>query len=355
MSRREKGPRAALLRGALAVAEPFYAAAAVSRNWLFDTGLRKTTRLPRPVISVGNLTTGGTGKTPAVRWLAERLSDAGRRVGVVSRGYGATPGELGDEQLMLRRLLNESGAARDVAVVAHPDRVAAGRRLLGKRPEVDAIVLDDGFQHRRLARDLDIVLVSAANPFGYEHVLPRGMLREAPRGLVRAGAVILTHADRATEDQVLAIERRVRAHNATVPIYRAIHAPSALRVADDERPLPANALRGSRWFALSAIADPEAFVRQVRSIAGDGAGQRSFPDHNDYGGADLVAVRRDALAAGADAIVTTEKDWAKLRTLPGAVTGTPPIWRLDVVIRFTRDADEQRLWEQVLRVVEGHR
>jgi tetraacyldisaccharide 4'-kinase len=354
MSGREKGARAALLRGALAAAEPLYAAAAVTRNWLFDSAIRKSHRLPRPVISVGNLTTGGTGKTPVVRWLAERLADAGRRVAVIARGYGARQGELNDELLMLRRLLNEGGTRRDVALAAHPDRVAAGRRLLAERPEVDTILLDDGFQHRRLARDLDIVLLSAANPYGYDHLLPRGMLREPVRGLARAGAVILTHADQSSGHQLSAQERRVQGYNEATPVYRAVHAPSCLRVGDDERPRPLDELRGRRWLAVSGIADPRTFVRHLGSMGGFFAGHRAFPDHHRYTGADLAAVQREAIATGAEVILTTEKDWAKLRTLAGAVEANPPIWRVDVGIQFLGDGEEQRLWEQVWRVVQGH-
>src|SRR4051794_25843593 len=148
MSGQERGPAAGLLRAALAAAEPFYATAALARNWTFDAGVRTSHRLPRPVISVGNITTGGTGKTPVVRWLAGRLRDAGRQVAVLARGYGARPGELGDEQLMLRRLLNDMPGVGPVSIVANPDRVAAARKLLGEQPGVDTFVLDDGFQHR---------------------------------------------------------------------------------------------------------------------------------------------------------------------------------------------------------------
>src|SRR5687767_11141712 len=168
MSGEQAGLVAGVLRTGMSAAEPFYAAVAAARNRLFDAGLRKSHLLPRPVVSVGNITTGGTGKTPVVRWLAERLRDHGRRVAVLARGYGATAGEAGDEQVMLDHLLNDGTTdARRVVLVANPDRVAAATRLLGERPETDAFVLDDGFQHRRLARDLDVVLVSATSPFGY--------------------------------------------------------------------------------------------------------------------------------------------------------------------------------------------
>ena len=126
------------------------------------------------------------GKTPVVRWMADRLRADGRHVAVLARAYRAARGEFGDEQVMLDRLLNDDHADNRVTVVANPDRVAAAGRALARRPDVDVFVLDDGFQHRRLARDLDVVLLSATNPFGYEHVLPRGMLREPLAGLRRA-------------------------------------------------------------------------------------------------------------------------------------------------------------------------
>jgi tetraacyldisaccharide 4'-kinase len=356
MSGRERGPRAALLRGVLSAAEPFYAAAAAGRNWLFDAGLRKSHRLPRPVVSVGNITTGGTGKTPVVRWLAGRLRDNGRRVAVLARGYGARPGHPGDEQLMLQRLLSQDATGHSVTVVANPDRVAAANRLLREQPGIDAFVLDDGFQHRRVGRDLDIVLVSATNPFGYGHVLPRGLLREPLRGLRRAGAIVITHADQVSQSELSAIERRTREHGATAPVYRAIHAHAELHVeaGGETRRQPLSELRGRSWFAACGIGDPDTFLRQLQSVGGRCAGYRWFADHHRYTADDLAAVRREALAAGAEVVVTTEKDWAKMEGLSSARDDHPPVWRVDVQIRFLGDG-EQRLWGQVWQVVAGDR
>jgi tetraacyldisaccharide 4'-kinase len=355
MSGEARGASAAMLRALLSAAEPFYAAAASARNWTFDTGLRRSHRVAPPVISVGNLTTGGTGKTPVVRWLAQRLREAGRHVAVVARGYGARLGELGDEQLMLSRLLNDKGDSNRVTVVANPDRVVAVRNLLHDTPGVDAIVLDDGFQHRRLARDFDILLLNAANPWGYGHVLPRGMLRESVRGIARAGAIILTHSDQAPGHQLNAIENTIRRYNATAPIYRAVHTLSSVRVAKDDTPHPIDDLRGRAWFAVSGVADPGRFIDQLRSAAGRCAGHRAFPDHHAYTDADLAAVRRDAEAANAEVIVTTEKDWAKLQAMPAARAGSLPIWRVDVSIQFLGEGEEQRLWDQVWDTVSRHR
>lgn len=345
MSGEARGAGAAALRVTLAAAEPVYAGAAALRNWIFDRGLRTPRRLLRPVISVGNITTGGTGKTPVVRWLASRLREHGRHVAVLARGYGAEPGKPGDEQIMLERLLNVGGMD-PVAVGAHPDRFALGSRLLSERPKIDAFVLDDGFQHRQLARDLDIVLINATSPFGYGHVLPRGMLREPLAGLSRAGAFVITHADQVAGADVSDIERRIREHNPDAPIYRAAHAHAGLTTASGET-RPPDELGTKGWFAICGIGDPQTFVRQLESAGGRRAGHRWFADHHRYTAADFDEVRRDARAAGADVLVTTEKDWAKLESLAAAGNDDLPILRVDVRTEFFDD-DEAQLWAQIL-------
>ena len=353
MSGQARGAGGSLLRAGLSAAEPFYAAAAAARNWLFDRRLKASHRLPRPVISVGNITTGGTGKTPVVRWLAESLRGRGRRVAVLARGYGAPAGQLGDEQLMLMRLLNEGRAGEPVTVAANPDRVSAGRRVLLERPDIDVFVLDDGFQHRRLARDLDIVLVNATTPFGYDHVLPRGMLREPIAGLRRCGAVVITHADQLSPPELEAVERRIRGVAPAVPVYRATHEHAGFHC-DGGRAHPAtlalDELKSRDWFAVCGIGDPKTFLRQLESVGGRCVGFRWFADHHRYTAADLTDVRNEARAAGADVIVTTEKDWTKLRTFPDAADGELPVWRVDVRVRLPGD-DETRLLEQVWQAV----
>src|SRR4051812_37835557 len=231
MSGEDRSLRASLLRGATAAAEPFYAMVAAARNRAFDAGVRKTHRQPRATISIGNITTGGTGKTPVVRWLAQRLRESGRHVAILSRGYKAEPGKLGDEQLMLDHALNSPVEQQRIPIVANPDRIAGANEALRLRADTDVFLLDDGFQHRRAERDLDIVLVSATNPFGYGRVLPRGMLREPLSGLRRAGAVVITHADQVGDSDLTTIERTIRRYNPAAPIYHAVHAHAALRSA----------------------------------------------------------------------------------------------------------------------------
>lgn len=342
------GPRAATLRALLGIAEPFYAAATILRNRLFDFGIRPIHRLPRPVISIGNITTGGTGKTPMVRWLAEHLRDAGRRVAILSRGYGAAGSELGDELSMLDCALNDGSAAR-VPLRANPDRLAAGRALLDEHPETDLFILDDGFQHRRVARDLDVVLISAAEPFGFGHVLPRGMLREPLSGLRRAGAIVVTHADQADPQNLREIEEQIRRHNSVAPLYRAVHAHTGLRggmsPTDREPEYPMEELTCRRFFAFCGIADPRSFDRQLSRLASGCAGRRWYMDHHRYTREDLESLQREARAAGADTLVTTDKDWVKISQLI-APDFTLPVLRVEMRVRFEGE-DDKRLLNQI--------
>ena len=352
-SRRGLAPAA--LRMATAAAEPFYAGAMRLRNALYDTGVKSSTRLPRPVVSIGNITTGGTGKTPAVRWLAGRLRDAGRKVAVLSRGYKAGPETLGDEQQMLDQQLNGPGL-RAILLRANPSRVSAARDALNQHPDIDVFLLDDAFQHRRVARDFDLVLLNATEPFGFGHVLPRGMLREPLGGVKRASGFLLTHADAASPEQLQALESRLRKLNPTTPFYRARHAPAGLRSADVSSAHPANHslddLRSTRFFAFCGLANPQSFHRELSALGDAYAGHRWFPDHYRYTANDLAAVRAQAVVQRADVLVTTEKDWVKLAGLPGVGESEEPIWRLDVELSFLGD-DEQRLYQQIQSVIRG--
>ena len=307
MSGQTHGGVAAAARAALALAEPAYVSAAARRNRRFDTGRREILRLPRPMISVGNLTTGGTGKTPAVQWLVRKFQARGRCPGVLLRGYRKSANDVAsDEEALLRETLR-------VPVVADPDRFRAGTALLAAWPEVDILVLDDGFQHRRVARDYEIVLIDATNPFGFDHVLPRGLLREPVAGIARADLVLITRSNQVDASTLTAIDTRIREHHAAVPIVRTIHAPAAFCV-DDER-LPIDALRGSRVFAVSGIGNPAAFEHSLVEAGVEVVGRMRFGDHHAYRDADLSKVFASQQAAGASHLMTTEKDWVKLAPL----------------------------------------
>src|SRR5436190_16306424 len=183
-----KGPLAIVLRGALWMLAHPYGWIVRRRNARFDRGLVQPTKVAAPVISVGNLTVGGTGKSPFVAWLARWFLDRGTSVTIISRGYGSRGGKPNDEALELAARLP------GVPHLQNPDRIAAANQALATNP-AQVLILDDGFQHRRLARDLDIVLLDALAPFGYGHLLPRGLLREPIESLARAQVVALSRSD----------------------------------------------------------------------------------------------------------------------------------------------------------------
>jgi tetraacyldisaccharide 4'-kinase len=358
MSGRRSGPAAALARTGLSIVEPFYAGAMVLRNLAFDAGLHKAHRLPRPVISVGNITTGGTGKTPVVAWIADQLRAAGRHPAILLRGYKSISGKgapISDEQQLLTAALNPpGGATAAVPVVADPDRVRGSAIALGRHPEIDVFLLDDGFQHRRVARDLDVVLISATNPFGYGHVLPRGLRREPMRGLRRAGVFLVTHANEAAAEQLRQITQTLAHHNAAAPVFRADHTLTGFREfnpAAPDRPIKRSMsdLGSVRYFAACGIGQPESFLAALKSRHGAACiGHRFFPDHHAFTDADLLALHTAARGAGADVLIVTEKDWVKLAGLP-SLRETCRIWRAQLGIHFW-ESDAEQLRQRIMAI-----
>jgi tetraacyldisaccharide 4'-kinase len=331
---------ARLTRLATAAVEPGYATVMRARNLLYDAGWKRSHDLGRPSISVGNLTTGGTGKTPMVDWLANRLADAGRHPAVLLRGYGSSDGEGSDELAVLRRSLGDR-----VPVQANPSRVAGGTAVLERSPEVDAFVLDDAFQHRRAKRAFDLVLISATNPFGYEHVLPRGLMREPPAGLRRASAVVVTRCDAVAPDRLETIVQRIRRHHSAVPIYRADHVHSAVWFPATDTTRPIETLSADPFFAVAGIGDPDALDQQLARHGSTYRGHRWFADHHAYASADVEQIHA---AAGSARILTTEKDWVKLATV---VAPADDRWAvLKLAVRFAGD-DERRLLKQILAAI----
>ncbi len=304
-SARGVGPAAA--RACLAALAAPYAAAVAARNAAYDAGLLAARPAPVPVVSIGNLTLGGTGKTPLVAWAARRLAAAGLRPAIVSRGYGAATGTRSDEAAELALVVP------GVPHVADRDRLAGARAAAAAG--ADCVVLDDGFQHRRLARDLDVVAVDATDPFGCDRLFPRGLLREPATGLARAGAIVLTRADTVTAARRREIRDRVAAERRAAPPVawaEAEHRPVALRRWEDA-PLPIDDIRGRRVVACAAIGNPAAFRATLESLGVDVVGFRTFPDHHAYGAADLAALAACAADARADVVITTLKDLVKVR------------------------------------------
>ncbi len=324
-----RGPGPACLRTALAALAAPYGLATTARNAWYDWGLGVVHAAILPVISVGNLTLGGTGKTPLVAWVARQLAAAGRRPAVVSRGYAARAGQQSDEAAELEILLPA------VPHVANRDRVAgvAAAAVRG----ADVSILDDGFQHRRLRRELDIVAIDASDPFGCGRLFPRGLLREWPGGLTRAGAVVLTRAEAvpaARRAEIRAAVTRARRHTAPPIWVETEHRPVAIRSAGGSTE-PIDSLRGRRVAAFCGVGNPAAFRRTLETAGVDVVGFRPFADHHDYTTADLEALAGWAGERAADQVVTTLKDLVKIRR---ETLGGRPLAAIEVAIEPLTDA-----------------
>ncbi|HEV3138178.1 MAG TPA: tetraacyldisaccharide 4'-kinase [Pirellulales bacterium] len=335
VSGRRRGPLATLARAALRLLEWPYAASVRWRNLRYDRGLALIVRVEVPVISVGNLTLGGTGKTPTIEWLARWFADQQVRVGLVSRGYGAKPGHVNDEALELARKLP------DVPHVLDPDRAGGARQAIQKFG-CRLVLLDDAFQHRRIARDLDIVLVDALEPDGFGHVFPRGTLREPLSGWNRADVVMLTRTELAGETERAAIRQRVREHAPEAIWVEATHAPQCLESASGERQ-SLDSLKGQRVAAFCGIGNPAGFRHALVDCGFQLADIREFADHFVYSRGDIEALVRWSDGLDVAAVLCTCKDLVKI-TIPWA--GRAPLWAVSSRLQITHGQAE---FERALR------
>jgi tetraacyldisaccharide 4'-kinase len=292
------------------------------RNGLYDRGLFRQEKLPCPVISVGNLVVGGTGKTPMVILLAKLLREKGRRPAVLSRGYGARTKapvnivsdgnrilmgwhEAGDEPVLIARSIS------GVPVLTGPKRHLTGRAAIGDFG-ADVLILDDAFQHRALHRDLDIVLIDAASPFGNGRLLPGGPLREPAEALGRAHLLIRTGCCKGSEKPLPV--------SSEMPFFRGFHRPLGVVEGQTGRLIPATSLQGQKVCAFAGIGRPEAFRRSLIELDCEIVAFHAFPDHHPYSHRDLDFLRRLAAKTGTDRIVTTEKDGVRLADFPDFLT-----------------------------------
>ena len=294
-----------------------------TRDWLYARGVLKSRTLGLPVVSVGNLTVGGTGKTPAVELAVQTLLELGQRPAIVSRGYGRRSGgiqivadtasirldaeDAGDEPFLLARRLP------GVPVVVGGNRYDAARRAV-ERFGVTAIVLDDGFQHRTLGKSLEIVMVRAHQPWGNGRLLPAGPLREPLTALRKADLVVATGA--AGPDELARVTAVIRRHAAEVPVVGGAYVPTECWETASMRPVEPSHLSGLRLLAFAGIGSPASFERTLREVGVGLAEMRVFVDHHWYSQADLVDLGGRAAALGAQGMITTEKDWVRLRRLP---------------------------------------
>ncbi len=296
-----------LLRYLLRLTSVVYRMAMGLRNFCYDRGWLKSYRMPVPVISVGNITTGGTGKTPLVIWICELLSKRSVRCAILTRGYKTDNEKFSDEPAILAR------ACPQAKVIVDADRVSAAAKAIS---EFDAgiLVMDDGFQHRRLRRDLDIIAIDATCPFGYGRVLPAGLLRESKNAIKRAHAVVITRYDQATPDDIGKLEETIDRIAPGITIAKAIHQhPNACLPKD--RILTLEELREKRIFAFCGVGNPNAFLNRLNEFGLDVLGSKVYNDHHNYNLQDVEDIYKEARELEADLILSTQKDWVKTTLL----------------------------------------
>ncbi len=329
----------ALVRGLLRFISWPYGAVVYVRNRAFDRGVKPVVKLPVPVISVGNITTGGTGKTPTVIMVVKYLEQLGKRPAVLTRGYGAPRGGVADEVLVIRQ------SCPGVPVVVNPDRVAGGREAIEKH-QAEVLVLDDGFQHRRIGRDMNIVLIDATSPMGIPGLFPRGSWREPPGNLSRATHIMLTRCEQVSPELADLAADLLSQWVGPKHIYQQSTQVTGLFDAAG-RAVP---LAGQPVVLFAGVGNPDGFLSTVRSLGLHVLAGCWFGDHHNYDvGRDFAAMEASAREHRACAYVTTQKDAVKLNTASRAGL---PIWHVRIE-SCIRNPVQEHQWRSALAEVTG--
>ncbi len=293
------------------------------QNRRYDRGVG-VTKLDRPVISIGNLSAGGTGKSPMVHWVARQLQQSGQKPVIAMRGYRAQPGMMGDEEREHREALP------GIEIVAQPDRIGGLNELFASETDVDCVVLDDGFQHRKIARDLDIVLIDASSPPFKDALLPRGFLRDPESSLERADFVVITHRELVSDGEMRTLVSWLGSKVPDCPIAIASHEWGSLQVhrlfdegesSDAEKPddwsmetVACESMPAMRVLGMCGIGNPAGFFEQIRNLGWELVEEIELPDHHAYSCQDemrwLINLAADSKV---DAVCMTRKDWVKVR------------------------------------------
>lgn len=353
-----------MLRTGLGKASTVYEKVVEYRNTRYNDPKRVCT-MPVPVISVGNITVGGTGKTPMVRYVCEQLAKEDHHVSVLSRGYKADNNKKpivvsrqgtvdvssfisGDEAWLLAKTLPHAN------VIIGSKRVESAKIAVNDL-ESDVLVLDDGFQHRALHRDADIVLIDASHPFGYEAVLPRGLLREPLHNLDRATYIVLTKTDLVDSDQLEGLRQRIHRLAPRVPVAETIHRTLGFQTLEEwSQNGPIHSIEDydqTQLLAISGIGQPGSFLSNLKGYGFTVSDMMSFGDHHDYTEDDVVKIWQRCFKTGIKGIITTEKDAVKLSQVRAIRDLEIPVYVLVIGIEFTAGEDEFRSY--VLRVAKG--
>ena len=329
----QKGLLPSLVLSILSLLSYFYYAALRIRGLLYRYGILESVPLPVPVISVGNITTGGTGKTPCLEFITRFLLDRGKKVAILSRGYAGMEiqgNQVNDESLELAERLP------GVRVLLGKNRLSSARKAL-KDDGPDCLLLDDGFQHQRLARDLDIVVIDALQPFGNGGLIPAGILREPVNGLNRANLLILSHTDLCEPVEIQAIKKRLGEIDCHIPTLEAVHHPLHLEDMTSRR-IDLPWLKGKKIYAFCGLGNPKSFEKTLQLTGADVVTFNDFPDHHHYSAGELAEIDAGAVKLGVDAVVTTQKDLVKIKNV-GDHSWQTRILSLRVELRITNGLD----------------
>ncbi len=296
-----------MLRMLLGAVSVVYAGGVAIRNLCYDKRWLKSRAAKVPVISIGNLTTGGTGKTPLVVWLCEILRTSDRKCAVLTRGYKSEKGKLTDEPAILAK------SCPDAHIAVNSDRCQGAEKAVSQFG-ANVLVMDDGFQHRRLKRDLDIVAVDATCPFGYGRMLPAGLLREPVKALKRAQAVVITRYDQVADGGIEKLEEAIKVISPDITIAKAAHRhPYAKAIKGAVFTI--EELKAQSIFVFCGIGNPAAFMNRLDEYGLDIVGSRVYNDHHDYTEQDLTDIYEEARYLEADMVLSTQKDWVKTTLL----------------------------------------
>lgn len=337
----------------LRVLELIYHVIIKIRGIFYKLGIFKSEKLDVKTISVGNITTGGTGKTPVVEKLASKLSSKDKNVGILSRGYYAK----GDSPLIIsdgKEILTEMHKAGDelymmashlsgIPIIKGKDRLKAGELAISEF-DLDMLIVDDSFQHLQLERDLDIVVVDALNPFGYDHLLPRGVLREPLSSLKRSDIIVVSRADQVADSKLNMIKNTIHYHNSEVDIFTSNHCPINLKNLANNNGKPITSLKdlkGKKALALSGIGNPESFVKSLEELDIQVMETAIYPDHYDYKQDDVMDIVMKAQLNDVDFIITTEKDAVKFdeKILENFKKMDADLYSLGIELMFNKEID----------------
>ena len=318
----------------LLIASILYSTIIRIRNLFYKLGIFKIHKVNAVVISVGNITVGGTGKTPFVIWLCNLLKQQNIPIAVLTRGYKAQGRTQTDEPAEIAENYP------DMPIIINPDRVAGAKEAIEKYG-AKVLILDDGFQHRRLFRNLDIVTIDAIKPFGFLKLLPAGLLREPTNSLKRANAAVITHCDLIEGNELNEIEQSLGKINPNLLIINTIHKTSRIFTSEGDL-LPIDYLKGKNVFAFCGIGNPDSFRKTLENEGAVVKGFEIFDDHYHYSKDDIVSIVQKAKNANAQLVITTRKDWTKIKDLESLRTIDTPFAYLEIEIKITESEDKFR-------------